>query len=86
MRHSSCIELHKSLLSRSAHCRDFDLCLWLVMEIQQKELDEEWCGTHTIHIKYQWMDLHAGNCWLKVLIHYRPLSCIAQVMSVVVDH
>jgi len=35
------------------------------MEMEEKELDQEWWDSQAILIKDQWLGLHAANCWPK---------------------
>jgi len=43
--------MHNSLLSPGPHGRDFENCLWQAMEIEEKELDQEWWDSQAILIK-----------------------------------
>jgi len=46
-----CIHRHSSPLSPGPHGRDFENCIWDVMEIEEKELDQEWWDTQGILTK-----------------------------------
>jgi len=55
------------------------------MEIEEKELDQEWCDSQAILIKNWWPGLHAANCWPKALERDVAMSFIAHVTQEVVN-
>jgi len=80
-----CIQLHHSLHRSSAHGRDFENCVWLVLEITQNEQDEERSGSRGKYIKNQCMDIYAVNWQAKALERDRLTSSITQITCQVVD-
>jgi len=55
------------------------------MEIEEKELDQEWWDSQVILIKNQWLGLHAANCWPQALECAIALLLIPHITHAVVD-
>jgi len=55
------------------------------MEIEEKELDQEWWESQAILLKNWWLDVHAAKCWPKGLKHDMATSFIAYIMHVAVN-
>jgi len=68
------------------HRRDFENCVWQVMDIEEKELDQESWGRRAIYIKNRGIDLCAVNCPLKALKCDGPTLFISQIIGMVVDY
>jgi len=49
------------------------------MEIEEKELDQEWCDSQEILIKNWWPGMHAAVCWPNALERDVATSFIAHV-------
>jgi len=78
-----CSQLHNSPLRPSAHGQEIENWLWYVMEMEENELDTEWCGRRAIYIKNYWMDNYAVHCQLKALEHLGLTLCIIQMRCIV---
>jgi len=55
------------------------------MEIEEKELDHEWCDSQALLIKNQWPGLHAAHCRPKALERDVGTSFIPHVTQEVVN-
>ena len=55
------------------------------MEIEEKELDQEWWDSQAILIKNWWLGLHAANCRQKALECDTATSFIAHIMHEVLN-
>ena len=71
--------MHNSQLSPGPYGRDFENCSWLVIEMEDMQLDRERMDSQAILIKNQWLGLHAANCRPKALECDMALSFLAHV-------
>jgi len=55
------------------------------MELEEKELDQEWWDSQEILIENRWLGLHAADCWLKELECDLATSFIAHITQEVVN-
>jgi len=73
------IQLNVILHRPGAHRWDIWNCLWYVMQIEEKELDEGRWGRWAILTRHQWNDQHAANCEPKGQECDRATSSLTQI-------
>jgi len=49
---SLCISLHNCALRPAAHGREWENCLWYIMEIEENELENEWSGNRALCLTF----------------------------------
>jgi len=74
-----------SLHTPGAHSWDFENCLWWVMEIVERERDEERWWSRANHIKNWYGDVHGVRCRVKALECDRPTRFKTHITCLVVD-